>query len=85
MILLSHITIALSGVTFTAYAFFKPSKNKLNASYALLGLTLLSGTALVLTKPANMTQVCVEGLAFVGLSLAGIVAIHSKLAHNHNE
>jgi len=80
MILLLHITIALASVGLTTYAFFNPSQAKLRISYALVTLTLISGTALVIESQAHMLQACVTGLAYVGAVSVGIAGVRYKLA-----
>jgi len=85
MILLFHISVALLSVFYTAYLFFHPSKEKLNVSYALLALTIISGTYLIATKPATMTQTCTTGLVYVGVMLVGIKAVKYKLAAQINK
>ena len=80
MILIFHILTAISSVLYTAYVFFYPSQSKLRISYLGLTLTILTGTYLVITKPAHLTQTCVTGLVYIGVMLAGILAVRHKLA-----
>jgi hypothetical protein len=80
MILPLHILIALASVVFTSYVFFVPSKLKLQISYALVGLTLASGTVLVVTSPAHMLQACVSGIVYVSVVSVAILAVRQKLA-----
>jgi hypothetical protein len=84
IILISHILIALSGLAYTAYALFSPSRPKLRASYILLALTTISGTYLTVLKPVHITQTCETGLAYVGVMLVGIFAVRHKLATQSN-
>ena len=78
-ILISHIIIATSSVVFTGFVFISPSKNKLNAAYMLVALTVLTGTALVVFKPADLAQVCKEGLVYLAVVFVGIYAAHRRL------
>jgi len=79
MILIFHIIIALSSLAFTTYAFFSPSARKLQASYALVGLTLATGTYLVIHKPSHIMQGCATGLLYVAIVTIGIVSAQKKL------
>ncbi len=80
-ILLFHITIAVSSVLYTTYLFFTPSKVKFYISYALVGLTILSGTYLIVALPAHMLETCTVGLAYIAAVSVAIVAARKKLAH----
>ena len=64
MILIAHILIALTSVAFATYAFFAPTKAKVNTSYGLIAATLLSGTYLVVSTGANMLHACMTGLVY---------------------
>ncbi len=80
MVLPVHITIAFSSLIFTGFLLVSPSKTKLNASYALVALTLISGFYLIFSQPADMTQTCISGLTYLALVGAGIIHAHRKLA-----
>lgn len=80
ILLISHIIIAVSTPLYTVYIFFRPSDKALTISYVLLGLTIASGTTLVILKPVNMTRTCVEGLVYMAVILAGVYAVKHKLA-----
>ena len=82
MILLFHIAIASISVFYSIYLFFKPSFSGLKVSYACITLTIISGTYLVLTKPAHITQTCVEGLVYIAAMLVGIILVNHKLSKN---
>ncbi|GAC1371051.1 MAG: hypothetical protein NVSMB39_4460 [Candidatus Saccharimonadales bacterium] len=79
MLLISHIIIALLSLVAAAAAFFKPSQVTLRASYILVGLTLASGTALVITLPAHLMQTCVTGLTYLAFVFSAILAARHKL------
>jgi hypothetical protein len=85
MILLLHIAIALASMIYTGYVFFSPSRAKLRGSYALVALTIASGTYLVVDKPSHMVQACATGLVYLGVIFAGIVAVRLKLARTASE
>ncbi len=84
MLLIFHITVALTGLFYTAYVIFQPSKKRLNGSYVLVALTFVSGFYLVFTKPAHMLQVCTEGLVYLGAMFAGIIVIRRKIFKQDN-
>lgn len=83
MTLLLHILIALISVAFTSFVFVSPTSGRLKVSYALIGLTLASGTYLVLTSPAHMIQACVSGIVYVTLMTAMVMAAHRRQATSH--
>ena len=53
-------------ITKTILAFF-PSRAKLYASYALIGLTLATGTFLVISLHSPILKTCMTGLAYLAL------------------
>jgi hypothetical protein len=79
MLLISHIIIALLSLGFSGAALIKPSNFKLKASYLLVALTLTTGTVLVLSRSANLAKSCGEGLVYLGVVSALIVAAKYKL------
>lgn len=80
MILLIHVIIALASILYTGYVYLSPSKNKLAVSYALVGLTVLTGTALVFQNQAYLLQACISGLLFLGAEFLAIAMARRKLA-----
>jgi hypothetical protein len=80
MILVFHILVALSSVGYTGYAFIAPSERKIRASYALIALTLASGTYLVVSTHAHMLEACMTGLIYLGVVLSGVAAAQYRLA-----
>jgi hypothetical protein len=80
MILVFHISIAMVSVLFALYTLFAPSERKLMQSYVLVGLTVLSGSYLIVSKPAHMLKACLVGLLYVGFSYAAIIVTKHKLA-----
>lgn len=80
MLLVTHILIALASVAYTTFVYFSPSRAKLLGSYGFLGLTVASGTALVIVTHAPMLQSCMTGLFYVGLTTVGIILASRKLA-----
>lgn len=80
MDLLLHVIIALISVIYTAYIYFSPTHTKLRVSYALAGLTLASGTYLVVQHQAYLLHACVSGLIYLGAVFFGIALARRKLA-----
>jgi hypothetical protein len=80
MILLTHILVALFSIIFTTYLYFAPSKAKLYTAYTLVGLTLTSGTYLVVIKPSHILQTCVTGLVYLAVVGVGVLLAQRKLA-----
>lgn len=81
MLLLIHVVIAITSIVFTTYLFFAPSKSAFYVSYGLVGLTLGSGTYLVLSAHAPILSSCITGLAYIGIVLFGLAAARHKLAN----
>ncbi len=82
MILLTHILIALTSLVITAYAFVSPSQATLRASYALVALTIATGTYVAVANPMHIAQACVSGLVYTGVVMATLVATRRKLSLN---
>lgn len=80
MILLTHILIALASLVFAAIAFIRPTRSRLHLSYLLTGLTIATGTYLVISAPAHMIQSCLTGLVYLGVITTAIVSAQHKLA-----
>lgn len=70
--LILHIIIALSSLGLSAYAVAKPSRSKLQTTYALVALTLLTGVGLVVVNPAHLPQACGSGIVYLCFALTGI-------------
>lgn len=80
MILLAHILIAITGVIQASYMLVRPSKKGLHLSYALLALTLTSGTLLVASTGTHILQGCMSGLMYTGFVAIGITRARHVLA-----
>ena len=80
MLLITHVLVALSSIIATGLAYLSPSQRKLRTSYGLVGLTLASGTALVITTHSPLLSSCMTGLAYLGIVTFGIVASQRKFA-----
>lgn len=79
MILLLHIAIAIASLIAAAYGFFYPSKTKLTINIFMIAATLISGTVLILSAPAHMTEGCMAGLFYTLVMVAATVASRRKL------
>jgi uncharacterized BrkB/YihY/UPF0761 family membrane protein len=77
--LLLHIVVALASIGVSTYSFFAPSQAKLRLSYALVGVTLASGTFLVVSSGAHILQTCLTGLIYVGGVSIALVGARHKL------
>jgi hypothetical protein len=80
MIILVHVLIALSSMAYTTYLFISPAKVKFYISYALIGLTLVSGTYLVLSTHSKLLPACEAGLFYLVIVTSGVLAAHRKFA-----
>lgn len=85
MILTLHIAIAVASIIYTAYVYFSPTPAKLRGTYVMTGLTIASGTWLVLANPAHMVQACMSGLVYLGVMFFGIALAKGKLANNNRD
>lgn len=79
MTLILHILIALTSLAYAGYVFFSPSKTKLRISYALVTLTLISGTYLVVTMHSPLLSACTTGLVYLSVVMSGLAAAHRRL------
>lgn len=84
MLVLMHVVVALLSIIWSTYLFFFPSKAKLYISYGLVGLTLGSGTILVLSTHAKLLQACLLGLGYTLLVSSAIALAQVKLANAEN-
>jgi len=84
MILLTHILIAVASLISTTWLAFTPSKAKFYTSYALIGLTLASGTYLVISLHAPMLKTCLTGLVYLSVAVGGVVVAHYRLARQED-
>jgi len=80
MIVLLHVLVALTSIVYTSYLYFRPSKNKFYASYALVAATLASGTYLVVSTHAPLISACTTGLVYLVIVSSGVFAAHRKFA-----
>ena len=81
MFILTHVTIALLSLVFTAVTFIRPSQQKLRIASLLVGATIATGTFLVIQTHSSMLSVCLIGLFYIGGSLGALLAVKQRLAH----
>lgn len=79
MIILLHVTIALSSLGLTTFTLFRPSVRLIQIGYGLVGLTIASGTYLVWLNPSHLIQACASGLIYLGLATVGIAVARQRL------
>lgn len=73
MILISHIIIAIASIILSVYIMLRPQPQLLRVSYALIGLTLATGTLLIFSG-ANVLHTCLSGLVYC-LVVAGATEV----------
>lgn len=80
MILIAHIIVAFTGLALSTLTFLKPTQSKINASYVMLALTMVSGTLLTYLTPGHILESCLVGLVYVAITLTLVVSANRKLA-----
>lgn len=80
MTLVSHLIFAFGSMAYATYVYFFPSRAGMRITYALIGLTFMSGFWLVITMPANLTEACATGLIYVGYISYALVVSRNKVA-----
>ncbi len=78
-----HVMFALTSLVSTGLTYIVPTRRKLFVSSALVGLTLGSGTVLVIALHSPLVNSCIAGLAYLGAVSFGIYAAQRKLAQEH--
>lgn len=80
MLLLFHITIALTSLIASSLLYLTPSPRRFRLSFGLVVLTIISGTILTVSEPAHLMQACISGLVYISLVLILITASYRRLA-----
>ncbi|MEK7599848.1 MAG: hypothetical protein AAB462_02345 [Patescibacteria group bacterium] len=80
MLVLLHVVTALSSVAFATYLLFRPSAKGVKASYALVALTLSTGTYLVWLNPSHLLSACTSGLLYTLVVSALIATARRRMA-----
>lgn len=76
---------ALASVVYTTHLFIAPAKRKFYIAYILVGLTLATGTFLVVATHAPVMQSCTTGLVYLAVVSFGIAAARVKWQHRSAE
>lgn len=80
MLILIHVTIALSSLVLSTVSALAPSKRRLVASYGLIAATLGTGTYLVISLHTPMLRACATGLVYLAVALSGVIVAQRRLA-----
>jgi hypothetical protein len=79
MILVTHIVIALASLVFAATTLWLPTKEKLRISSLLAGLTIASGTVLVITTSSPLLQACMTGLGYLAVIFSAMAMSYYRI------
>lgn len=79
MTLIFHVVIALLSMLSVTWAYVFPSRRRLQISAAMIGLTLASGTYLVVSLHARLLQACVTGLLYLAVVAGGLLLARYRL------
>ncbi|PLS81840.1 hypothetical protein CYG49_00530 [Candidatus Saccharibacteria bacterium] len=83
MVLFLHVSIAVASLLSATYVLLLPSNRALEISQVLIGLTIGSGTLLVLLSPAYLIQACISGTVYALFALLMTIVAHKRLASVH--
>jgi hypothetical protein len=84
MLLIIHIILAVSGLALSTVSLIAPSKLKIISTYILSGLTIASGSLLVIVTNAPILRSCIAGLLYLGIIIAGTAAASRRLARQES-
>jgi hypothetical protein len=77
MLLIIHVLAGLLSILTASMAVFGPSRNRLKGTFCLIGLTLATGTYLVLSLSAPLLSSCITGLVYLSVVVPlSFVAVH---------
>lgn len=75
VILTLHILVALSSVALGSFLLARPARAKLLTNYGLIGLTVASGTYLIVATGKFMLSTCLVSLSYVlAVTVLSVVA-----------
>ncbi|HSX34298.1 MAG TPA: hypothetical protein VLF62_01495 [Candidatus Saccharimonadales bacterium] len=80
MMVILHVIIALVSVGYATMLLVSPAKASFGAHYALISLTVASGTYLIVGSPAHMLETCTMGLLYLGFVAVATKVAYTKLA-----
>jgi|GEM_PF-5794857 hypothetical protein len=75
-LLVTHISIAVLSLGWTAYLLVRPAQRRFYVSYGLMAATLVSGAALVFVAHGNVLQATISGLLYLAVAGLGTWAAH---------
>jgi hypothetical protein len=78
MFVILHVFVAISSMLYTTYLFIAPSQAKFYVSYGLVGLTIASGTYLVVSSDSRLLPACVAGLVYISAVCVAIASARVK-------
>jgi hypothetical protein len=81
-LIILHLIVAFGGIVASTAAAIAPTHNKIRLTYSLIGLTLLSGTILVVSSHSALLPSCLTGLLYLGISTSGLAIAEFKLNKN---
>ncbi len=81
MLVLIHVAFALTSIFVASWALLRPSQPKLKFSYGLVGLTLASGTYLVVSAHSALLPACTSGLIYLGIVGVALAVAQYRLHH----
>lgn len=80
MILLVHIVAAFASIGLSAFVYISPTKYRLLFSYVSVGITLVSGVILVVSKPSHLMQACAIGSIYFAVVSYLTASARNKLS-----
>ena len=80
MVVILHVLMALTSMAWTTFLLFAPTKQRFYISYALIGLTFVSGTYLVISTHAGLLRSCITGLTYLAIVAAGVLLARYRFA-----
>lgn len=82
MLLILHILTALASLVFAGTVYFKSSQKLLYFSYSLVGVTIASGTGLIVANSHSLVSACLTGLGYLSIVLTILVVSKRKISQN---
>ena len=80
MLILLHVTVALLSMIYTSLLLVVPRQAGFKVAYGLVGLTLASGTYLVISLRTHILETCISGLAYLAAVTTGLALAKYRLA-----
>ena len=78
MLIFIHIIIALVSTALSTITALRPSQRFITANYSLIGMTVASGTVLIVTQSSNVLKSCLVGLIYIAVVLGLSVVAHRR-------